>query len=184
MEIFNSMSILNIEIKASTKKQTFIRETLSSLKATFKGVDNQTDTYFNVNSGRLKLREGNIENHLIHYQRSNQQGPKESDVLLFKADPKSSLKEILTKSLGVLVIVNKKREIYFINNVKFHLDEVDGLGTFVEIEAIDENGTIGRDALHEQCTYYMKLFDIAEDELVPISYSDMLLKTNILKESL
>lgn len=178
------MPILNIEIKAGTKKQTHIREALGLLKATFKGIDYQTDTYFNVHSGRLKLREGNIENHLIHYQRENQSGPRSSEVLLYKTQAGSAIKEILTKALGILVVVNKKREIYFIDNVKFHIDEVDELGYFVEIEAIDKNGTIGRDALQEQCTYYMKLFDIAENELVPISYSDMLLKTNILNKFL
>ena len=60
---------LNIEIKAKTNHSEFIRGYLQANKAEFKGTDFQADTYFNVPNGRLKLREGNIENNLIHYER-------------------------------------------------------------------------------------------------------------------
>lgn len=165
----------NIEIKASSKNQAGIREILRSKNAEFKGVDHQVDIYFNVKSGRLKLREGNIENHLIHYNRENKSGPKQSDLILYKPTPGSNLKEILIKSLGILVVVKKKREIYFIDNVKFHLDDVNGLGTFVEIEAIDSAGSLEKEKLFEQCNYYLKLFEIKNEDLVAESYSDLLL---------
>jgi predicted adenylyl cyclase CyaB len=129
----------NIEIKARFTHQEEVRKILNSLNADFKGIDNQIDTYFNVPFGRLKLREGNIENHLIQYDRENKDGPKQSNILLYKSNPKSSLKKILTNSLGIFVVVNKQREIYFIDNVKFHIDKVKDLGNFVEIEAIDKN---------------------------------------------
>jgi len=169
------MNHLNIEIKASCQNQNYIRDLLLANNARFVGTDNQIDTYFNVNSGRLKLREGNIENHLIHYDRENIEGPKQSNVLLYDSNPKSTLKEILVKSLGILVIVDKKREIYFIDNVKFHLDTVKDLGTFIEIEAIDMHLNIGREKLLEQCKKYMSLFNIAPEHLLSTSYSDMLL---------
>jgi len=170
------MAHVNIEIKAKSNNQDEIREILKSKSADFKGVDHQIDTYFKVNNGRLKLREGKIENHLIHYQRENKEGPKQSDVTLFKSDPKSSLKEILTKALGVLVVVDKQREIYFIDNVKFHIDIVEDLGTFVEIEAIDNDGTIGKDKLLEQCQFFLDLFKISQEDLISVSYSDLLLQ--------
>lgn len=85
-------------------------------------------------------------------------------------NPKSSLKEILTKSLEILVVVNKKREIYFIGNVKFHIDTVEDLGTFVEIEAIDNDGTIEKDKLLEQCQFFLDLFKISQDDLISVSY--------------
>jgi adenylate cyclase, class 2 len=170
------MAHINIEIKAKSNNQDAIREILKSKNAEFKGVDHQIDTYFKVNNGRLKLREGKIENHLIHYQRENKEGPKQSDVILFKSDPKSSLKEILTKALGILVVVDKKREIYFIDNVKFHIDVVEDLGTFVEIEAIDNDGTIGKDKLLEQCQFFLDLFRISQNDLISVSYSDLLLQ--------
>jgi len=170
------MAHVNIEIKAKSTNQDIIREILKSKNADFKGIDHQIDTYFKVNNGRLKLREGKIENHLIHYQRENKEGPKQSDVTLFKSDPKSSLKEILTKALGILVVVDKKREIYFIDNVKFHIDIVEDLGTFVEIEAIDNDGTIGKDKLLEQCQFFLDLFKISQEDLISVSYSDLLLQ--------
>ncbi|GAB1405324.1 class IV adenylate cyclase [Lentimicrobium sp.] len=170
------MTIQNIEIKARTQNQAFIREKLLSLEAVFKGIDHQTDTYFIVPSGRLKLREGNIENHLIYYEREDQQSPKSSQVKLYKPENPAALKEILTQALGVKVVVNKKREIYFVDNVKFHLDTLHSLGQFVEIEAIDNQGTMNVEELYVQCRFYMELFRITPDALVSESYSDMLLK--------
>ena len=142
--------------------------------ASFKGTDHQTDTYFATAAGRLKLREGEIENALIFYHRPNEPGPKQSDVTLYHPEPQSPLKAMLSEAMGVDVVVEKRREIYFIDNVKFHIDVVDGLGTFVEIEAIDEDGSIGVDTLRRQCAEYLKLFAIAEEDLLSTSYSDML----------
>tara|TARA_Y100000310_G_C20410355_1_gene681652 strand:+ start:91 stop:627 length:537 start_codon:yes stop_codon:yes gene_type:complete len=170
------MGILNVEIKAGCKDPEKIRDILKSKNADFKGVDHQIDTYFNVSQGRLKLREGNIENNLIHYNRSDQEGPKKSDIILFKTEPGSSLKPALTKALGILAVVDKKREIHFIENVKFHVDDVEGLGTFVEIEAIDRDGTIGQEKLQEQCEKYLELFGIKKEDLISVSYSDLLIK--------
>lgn len=170
------MKHFNIEIKAKCNDHDKIRSILKSLNSNFKGIDHQVDTYFNVNSGRLKLREGNIENFLIFYERENQQGPKLSDVILFKSDPSSSLKRILLKSLGVLTVVDKQREIYFIENVKFHIDTVRNLGTFVEIEAIDSDRTFGKEKLLRQCENYIKLLNISKNDLISVSYSDLLLK--------
>lgn len=170
------MHHINIEIKARSDNQFEIREILKDNHADFIGTEHQVDTYFRVNYGRLKLREGEIENHLIHYQRENKRGPKQSDVTLFKSNPESSLKDILTKALGVLIVVDKRREIYFINNVKFHLDTVTDLGCFVEIEAINTEENIRKEKLLEQCQFYLSLFNIAEEDLISISYSDMLIQ--------
>jgi predicted adenylyl cyclase CyaB len=170
------MGHVNIEIKARCSSFFIIRQVLESNNADFKGIDYQVDTYFKASSGRLKLREGNIENHLIHYDREDKTGPKQSNVTLFSSDPESSLKELLTKALGVLVVVDKRREIYFIDNVKFHLDEVKNLGNFVEIEAIDEDGSIGKEKLLRQCQHYLGLFRIPQTDLVSNSYSDLLLQ--------
>ncbi len=170
------MPHISIEIKAKSENQDQIRNILLSKHAEFKGTDHQIDTYFNVTSGRLKLREGNIENHLIHYERENKEGPKQSDVTLFKSDPTSSLKEILTKALGVLVVVDKQREIYFIDHIKFHIDTVKDLGTFVEIEVLDFKGTEKKETLVEQCQSYLDLFNISDQDLISVSYSDLLLE--------
>ena len=170
---------INIEIKARCIQHDKIREKILSFdNAIFKGTDHQIDTYFNANFGRLKLREGDIENYLVFYERENIIGPKQSNVILYKQlnpGSRSILKEILIRSLGKLVEVDKRREIFFIENVKFHLDTVKDLGTFVEIEAIDDNGNIGKSKLLEQCNYYLSIFCVSEGELLADSYSDMIM---------
>ncbi len=168
------MSYLNVEIKARIKYPEAIKSVLTGLKADFKGLDYQTDTYFNVQNGRLKLREGNIENNLIFYQRDDQKGPKECSYMLYKTEPSSIIKEMLSSSLGILKVVDKEREIYYIGNVKFHIDRVGDLGDFFEIEAVDQTGNIGREKLLEQCNYYLKLCNIEESDLVTCSYSDLI----------
>ena len=172
---------MNIEIKAKSDNQDMIREILKSKNADFRWTDHQIDTYFNVNFGRLKLREGNIENHLIQYQREDKEGPKQSDVTLFKSDPKSSLKEILKKALGILVVVDKKREIYFLDNVKIHIDYVKGIGNFIEIEAIDKDKKRNLKELKEQCNYYVRLFEIEKKDMIDKSYSDIILEKKALQ---
>ena len=175
--LFLNMPHLNVEIKAFCSNAEFIRKWLLEHKAEFRGTDHQTDTYFNTIQGRLKLREGNIENNLIFYERENQQGPKHSKFSLVKVNDPTALKEVLIKSLGVKIIVQKKREIYFIGNVKFHVDEVQGLGSFVEIEAGNLHAAISAERLGEQCDYYLKEFGIKKEDLVAVSYSDMVMAT-------
>lgn len=170
------MGFTNIEIKARCANQEAIRVYLKSHGADFKGTDHQIDTYFTVPNGRLKLREGGIENALIYYDRPNRQGPKQADGALYSSEPGSSLKDVLTKALGIKVIVDKRREIYFISNVKFHVDTVEGLGNFVEIEAIDTDGSLGVEELNEQCQKYLKELAINDSDLISVSYSDLLLQ--------
>ncbi|MCD4683717.1 MAG: class IV adenylate cyclase [Bacteroidales bacterium] len=169
---------MNIEIKAYCSDPQFIETILHEKNAEFVGTDHQVDTYFNCSKGRLKLREGNIENALIQYNRDNIAGPKKSDVLLYKTKPGSGLKEILSKSIGIRVIVNKERKIFFIDNIKFHIDKVKGLGSFIEIEAIDKTGKMDQTKLFEQCQRYLTKFGIRETDLIDVSYSDLLIQKN------
>jgi predicted adenylyl cyclase CyaB len=170
---------LNVEIKARCKDPNSIKEILDSRQADFKGIDHQVDTYFKVPNGRMKFREGNIENSLIHYDRPTQAGPKKSNYILYHPKSDSSLKQLLTQANGVLVIVDKLRSIYFIDNVKFHVDEVKNLGNFMEIEAIDSDGSIGEKKLLEQCQFYLDLLGIQEKDLIDNSYSDLLLHKRV-----
>lgn len=169
------MSILNIEIKARCDDPDKIRTILQENDANYKGLDHQIDTYFNVPGGRLKLREGSIEQNLIFYHRSDSKTPKASDINLVPAEHPKKLHSLLENALGIKIVVDKEREIYFIDNVKFHIDEVKKLGSFVEIEAIDNDGSISEEKLREQCDYYMDLLGIGEDQLMAQSYSDMIL---------
>ena len=169
------MPHLNIEIKARCADPTHIVNFLTRQQADFRGEDHQIDTYFHTQNGRLKLREGNIEHSLVYYERPDQKGPKASEIILI-TQPPEEIKALLEKTNGVKVVVDKRRRIYFLENVKFHIDEVQSLGNFVEIEAIDLDGSIGREKLLAQCNYYLRAFRIAEEDLLTASYSDMLLQ--------
>ena len=168
------MRVINVEIKARCLDPGRVRAVLGERNARFAGVDQQVDTYFRVPQGRLKLREGNIENALIYYCRPNVSGPKTSDVLLSAASP--GLKEILAGALGVLVAVEKRREISYLDNVKIHLDRVQKAGNFVEIEAAGDEQA-DRGALLAQCRELMEAFGIREQDLIAESYSDLLLQS-------
>ena len=167
---------LNYEFKARVTDIQSHEKNLLTLSPRFIGEDQQCDTYYNVDKGRLKLREGNIENALIYYERQDHSGAKVSDVLLYDHKPDLSLKDILARVHGVKVVVNKTRRIYFIDNVKFHFDRVENLGSFIEVEAIDKTGTAGYDSIKSACEKYASFFGIKDEDYVSHSYSDLILK--------
>jgi len=169
------MNILNIEIKASCNNPEIIEEILLKNNAKYIGEDHQIDTYFTTEKGRLKLREGKIENSLILYNRIETKGLKKSEVILYKPNENiKSLKQILENTLKVWVIVDKTRKIFFIENVKFHIDKVKNLGNFIEIEAIDNIGSIGEEKLRKQCNKYIDLLKVDSSNFIDKSYSDLI----------
>lgn len=170
------LSRISVEIKARCSDPGHVRNILKSQRAIFKGLDRQRDTYFRVPAGRLKLREGNIENALIFYKRSDQKNSKRCQATLFPCAPQTPLKKILIRVFGVLAEVDKKREIYFIENTKFHIDRVKRLGSFVEIEVFGAEGSSDGVRLRGKCEFYRKLLGIRAEDLVADSYSDQLLK--------
>lgn len=171
------MKHLLVEIKARCHDPAAIRRYLEAQNADFRGIDHQIDTYYKVADGRLKLREGNIERSLIFYQRPNQAGPKDSHVALCKMETiPPGLDHVLSSALGVLQVVDKHREIYFIDNVKFHIDQVNGLGNFMEIEAIGRAGVDEQADLRQQCSFYMEALNVSENDLLEVSYSDLLMQ--------
>jgi predicted adenylyl cyclase CyaB len=171
------MDFINIEFKAHCGSPEKVREELRERGAEYAGKDHQVDTYFNVPHGRLKIREGSIENALIFYSRPDVAEMKQSDVMIQPVDPDSGLKDLLAASLGVLAVVDKQREIYYIDNVKFHLDHVDGLGCFVEVEAIQRRRDMTADFLRSQTQKYFDAFGLEKDDLVDVSYSDLVFRT-------
>ena len=165
---------LNVEIKARCADPDAALRHLLSAGAILEGVDHQVDTYFRVGAGRLKLRRGDIENSLIHYARADGPGPKDSIVTLYETDDAGRLLDVLLAALDVFTVVDKQRHILRAGNVKLHVDEVLGLGSFVEIEAIDLTGRLGRTHLLGQCRAYMAGLGVEESDLVAGSYSDLI----------
>ena len=160
------MNIKNYEFKAKVAEIQKYENKLLALNPDYKGLDHQIDTYFHVQHGRLKLREGNIENSLINYFREEIAGSKQSQLILYKHEPNIALKDILTKQLGIKIVVDKKRKIYFIDNVKFHFDVVENLGTFIEVEAIDDKEEFSIEYLKNQCDKYFNSFGLTEKNVV------------------
>ena len=167
------MKLLNFEFKARLKDAARVRAALKRVRARFLGTDHQIDTYFHVPAGRLKIREGRLENSLIYYQRTNSAHARRSLVEMMLLPRRNSVRAILTGALGVLTVVDKRREIYFAGNVKIHLDRVCGLGTFLEVEAMTRSGDIKK--VRAQAVKFQKLFKITPKDIVPQSYSDLIL---------
>jgi adenylate cyclase class 2 len=168
------MKHVNFEFKARLKNEQHIRATLKRLRARFLGRDRQVDTYFRVPQGRLKVREGRLENALIFYKRADASRPRRATIDLMLLPRRNSVRSILKNALKVLTVVDKRREIYFVGNVKIHLDRVRGLGRFVEVEAITHRGDLRR--IRAQARKFQKLFRIARADIVPQSYSDLILR--------
>lgn len=170
--------IQNAEIKARSANPEVVRQILLQQGAQHRGTDFQTDIYFAVPSGRLKLRKGNIEHSLIYYQRPDTAATRQSLVhLVHLGADSTALETLLTAVHGVRCVVKKQRDIYYIENVKFHIDTVEQLGNFVEIEAIGEPGTAVYEQLQQQCNSFMQLLQIDAADLLTHSYSDMLCGT-------
>jgi predicted adenylyl cyclase CyaB len=165
------MQYLNFEFKARLRDEKPIRAVLRKLEARFVGNDHQVDTYFRVPDGKLKIREGRIENALIFYRRSSARRARPSRIQVVQLPPRNSIKAILSAALGVLTVVNKRREIYFVDNVKIHLDRVRGLGKFVEVEATSHTGDLR--SLGSQARKFQRLFGIDASDLIAESYSDL-----------
>ena len=167
----------NIELKARLPDLNRARATAERLATSRLGVLHQRDTYFNCLDGRLKLRE--IEgspSHLIAYQRADRSDAKASDYRLLEfsdLEMARKLGELLAASLGITVVVEKSREVFLHRNVRIHLDEVTGLGTFLEFEAI-VGGEIDDEAAHRQLAWLQDEFRIDDADLMQGSYSDML----------
>lgn len=95
------------------------------------------------------------------------------------ADPEN-FKKIMKDAIGIKIVVIKTRDIYYIGNVKFHIDEITGLGSFVEIEAGNLLAPKTKTELEEQCNFYLHEFGISEEDLISESYSDMLMAAKTL----
>lgn len=127
----------NLELKAPLADLQAARKIARRVATAELLAERQTDTYFHVPSGRLKLREiAAGQAALISYARPDRTGVRLSDYLLVPVPSPALLKAALTQTLGVRTVVTKSREIYLCEYVRIHLDRVEGLGTFLEFEAV------------------------------------------------
>ena len=122
----------NIELKARDSDPARSLQVSLALGATDEGWLQQLDTYFNVRLGRLKLREQDGSAELIQYVRTDEAIERASNYRLISIDDPDVFKEALAAALGILVAVEKSRHLLLWRNVRIHLDQVPGLGSFIE----------------------------------------------------
>ena len=159
----------NLEIKARDADPRRSLELALELGAEDHGEIEQRDTYFARTTGRLKLREqepGQTE--LVQYRRADQTGPRVSDYRVVPIAEAEAVREALDAALGTLVVVEKSRRLLVWEGVRIHLDVVEGLGSFVELEAPGEG---------ERLSDLRAKLDIRDEGLVAQSYADLLLAT-------
>jgi predicted adenylyl cyclase CyaB len=169
----------NIELKARLPDLESAQLAARALGAELHSIEVQCDTYFKIADGRLKLRqrwlEGRqVDSELIFYQRPNEAAAKGSDYILTRSPDGDGLRMALTRALGILVQVNKNRIVYLHDNVRIHLDAVDGLGSFLEFEAIVDADCNDAQA-QSKVAQLQQHFALRADQLVRGSYSDLLL---------
>lgn len=164
----------NIEIKARVRDMDMLRKRAEALSDTPCQVIPQEDTFFNIDRGRLKLRIlGDARGQLIYYERDDSHGPKHSEYYIYETREAEVLKGILAAAYGVRGVVKKVRYLYLAGQTRIHLDEVVGLGQFMELEVV--LGEAQSEAEGEQIARdLMDKLEILPDDLIDVAYMDML----------
>jgi predicted adenylyl cyclase CyaB len=165
----------NVEVKARCSDLAAARERARALATTWVGLDRQVDTYFRTRRGRLKLRESQLSGgQLVPYLRPDQPGPRRSDYQVIPVEDPVRLKALLTELLGVHCVVSKEREIGLYENVRIHLDRVEGLGCFLELEAVLDGRAGGEADGHAKVAWLREQLGMRDADLVSVSYEGLL----------
>jgi predicted adenylyl cyclase CyaB len=164
----------NIEIKARANDVFILENLIQSMTKEKPIILCQKDIFFNVPHGRLKLRilsPGKGE--LIFYERPNITGPKQSAYVKSETNDPQGLKGVLLKALGMKGIVRKIRKLYFYEQTRIHIDDVEGLGHFVELEVtLQDNQTTEEGiAIAENI---MRQLRLDKKDLIDVAYIDLL----------
>ncbi|KVH51978.1 class IV adenylate cyclase [Burkholderia diffusa] len=162
----------NIEIKARAREFDRLREQAATLAAEAPLFYRQQDFFYDVPRGRLKLRrfEDGTPAELIFYQRDDRDGPKAS---YYTRSPVTNPDALLATALTTRGIVTKERHVYLVGRTRIHLDRVDGLGDFIELEVVlgpDDDEAGGEAEAHD---VFAKL-GVAQEDLVAVAYVDLL----------
>ncbi|HUW32089.1 MAG TPA: class IV adenylate cyclase [Planctomycetota bacterium] len=165
----------NIEIKARCDNLEKARQVALSLHAELLAEGEQTDTYFNSPQGRLKLRQSSFDDAatLVWYLRQDAPQPRPSEYRLARLKKPEKIVELFSVRFGVRGVVKKHRTVFLYDNVRIHLDDVENLGRFIELEAPVADGPA--EAL-QVVDRLMDAFQIEKEDLVAGSYRDLLLE--------
>jgi len=166
----------NIEIKARVRDFKGLQQKAEQLCDTPRQVIQQEDTFFNCPNGRIKLRElGPQRGQLVYYLREDVTGPKHSEYKIFETTDPAGLKLILSEAYGVRGVVSKIRYLYMAGQTRIHLDDVKGLGKFMELEVVLKPGQTDAEgqALAEAL---MQKIGIRKTDLIESAYMDIMEK--------
>lgn len=163
----------NVEIKARIESVESLAPLAAAIATEGPSEIVQDDTFFDCDNGRLKLRTfSERSGELIFYRRQDQQGPKESFYLRFPTADPQSLSELLTIAYGRSGRVKKHRTLYLAGRTRIHLDRVDGLGDYLELEVVLADGESSADG-HREAQDLMAKLGIRPDQLIDGSYADL-----------
>ena len=164
----------NVEIKALVADLQAIAALVATMSNTPPETLHQRDTFFRCSTGRLKLRELETgEGELIFYDRADFTGARQSDYEITPVADAATLKSVLRQALGETVVVEKTRVLYLVGQTRVHLDDVKGLGGFLELEVVlrpDQSPSEG----HDIAVDLMRRLGIRESDLLATAYADML----------
>jgi predicted adenylyl cyclase CyaB len=165
---------VNIEIKARARNFDAALRSAERLSDTAAVLLIQEDTFFNVSRGRLKLRSfSDHSGELIYYMREDSKDAKRSDYSITKTLDPAGLKGVLSLAYGIRGVVRKRRLLYMSGQTRIHLDDVEGLGHFIELEyVVHSSEDLNRADRVLQAL--MTALEISEDDLVPQAYIDLL----------
>ena len=169
------MARVNVELKAVDRDPEATLARCLDLGAVDGGVLQQRDVYFMARRGRLKLRveEGALGGELIAYRRDDSPDAVESGYVRAAVAAPDELAEALDAALGTVVVVSKRRHLFLWEGVRIHLDQVEGLGSFIEFEAVlPDAGDVA--AAHSKVDRLRGELGISEDALVAVGYADLL----------
>lgn len=164
----------NIEIKARIESVEAIAPRVAALADQGPVEIMQDDTFFTCDRGRLKLRAFSAdEGQLIFYRRPNQLGPKESFFIISPTAAPDSLREALSLAYGQAGRVRKRRTLYLVGRTRVHLDRVEDLGDFLELEVVLSEGEHSASGVDE-ARHLMAALGIAPGQLIESAYLDLL----------
>lgn len=165
---------VNIEIKARVRDAGRLREWAEALCEMPGEAICQEDTFFHSPQGRLKLRVlAPDRGQLVYYEREDTSSPRASRYVILETPAPESLKGLLSAALGTRGTVRKERLLYRVGSTRIHLDEVEGLGTFVELEVVLGPGDSAEEG-EAVAAEMMKRLGIERDDLVGVAYIDLL----------
>jgi adenylate cyclase, class 2 len=163
----------NLEAKFRLPDLEQARAIAETIGFVFQRVLSQSDTFFVVGHGKLKLREQSDGASLIHYRRDRVASLDLSHYQIVPVSNPQATLEILTDALGVLSQVRKQRVLLLRNNIRLHLDRVEGLGEFGEIEAVVEPGG-SAEAYREEVAAILAALVVRDADLVDVSYFELM----------